>query len=301
MSYDIWTVDSRLENMNSEQYQFFQRHWNVSDNGRTDEAIKDLGKHATESAKEEVVEEVRQIMLEEREKWKILERMGVKNELQKLTNLECIRQFATSFQTSHESLILVTAIAQDPELQGKATFRKNINIVPQRLETVYYWICGDSNCTESYKGPCHGNMPALEKAADTWAPWCDTVEYCYSKPKEEKCQLTFSPTFMAFVLVSNALKAIVLFYIASRPPDEALFVLGDAIESFLTVPDAFSSGGCLASVDDIRQKNLQDWTGPRAWSLGRSLWGSAISPRRWKASMLLQVFLPTTNPSTNVN
>ncbi|KAL6360806.1 hypothetical protein LRP88_06514 [Fusarium phalaenopsidis] len=170
--------------------------------------------------------------------------------------MECIRQFATSFQTSHESLILVTAIAQNPELQGKATFRKNINIAPQRLETVYYWICGDSNCNNGYKGPCHGNMPALEKAADTWAPWCDKVEFCYSKPKEEKCQLTFSPTFMAFVLVSNTLKAIVLFYIASRPPDEALFVLGDAIESFMTVPDAFSSGGCLASVDDIRQKNL---------------------------------------------
>lgn len=162
------------------------------------------------------------------------------------------------------------------------------------IEIAYDWVCSGTSFSEcpfqgfdGDKEVCRDKLPALEKAADDWAPFCERVEYCYSEPIEEFCQLTFSPTFIAFVLVSNALKAVILFCIALRPPEESLFVLGDAVESFLTVPDAFSGGSCLASVDDIKKKDHRDWIRPRTWSPAKRRWASAISRRRWKTSIFL--------------
>ncbi|KAI8657985.1 hypothetical protein NCS57_01178700 [Fusarium keratoplasticum] len=221
--------------------------------------------------------------------WVNLTKLGTSNRLEKLSNSECIRQYATSFQTSHQSLILVTG-AEEPELNDQITWLSRVVINTDYIETSYNWMCGSGNCPfqdiDTVSGVCRDKLPALEQEADNWSPWCDKVEYCYSQPIDETCQVTFNPTFIAFVLVSNALKAMILLYIALRPPEESLFVLGDAVESFLIVPDAFSGGSCLATADDIR-KNGGDWIRPRTWTPVNRRWAAAISRRRWKISIIL--------------
>ncbi|RSL94620.1 hypothetical protein CEP52_012516 [Fusarium oligoseptatum] len=228
------------------------------------------------------------------EKWEELMRMGTSNKLTKLSNLECIRQYATSFQTPHQDVVLVTRTGLDPNLTGVATLYQFVNNYVGNIESAYEWIClgyYGMGCPfdgfDKFEDVCRDKIPALEKVADDWAPFCQKVEHCYSQPIDEKCQLTFSPTFIAFVLASNALKAAILLYIALKPPMESFFVLGDAVESFLTVADAFSSDSCLVSVDDIKAKGHKDWSGARVWTPVKRRWAAAISRRRWKAGIFL--------------
>ncbi|RTE77655.1 hypothetical protein BHE90_007883 [Fusarium euwallaceae] len=207
------------------------------------------------------------------------------NGLKRLENLECIRQYATSFQTSHQDVILVTAYEpDDTPTTSNAMLSDTVTLGGSEVKFVYHWVCG-SYPTKNGK-LCHDELPALEKDAHDWRPRGYKVNYCYSQPIEGKCQLTFSLTFITFVLVSNALKAAILLYIARNPPDGSLFVLGDAVESFLTTPDAFSGDSCLASVSDIR-KDDKNWARPRPWAPIRRRWAGAISRRRWKVSIFL--------------
>lgn len=105
---------------------------------------------------------------------------------------------------------------------------------------------------------------------------------------EERCRLNFSPPLISIVLVANALKAAILLYTALRPPEEPLFVLGDAIESYLTSPDAFSTDSCLLTAEDFRgPRTGKNWAGPREWSAIRKRWASAVTRRRWATSTVL--------------
>lgn len=214
------------------------------------------------------------------EGWENLKDLGTSNGLKRLSNLDCIRQYATAFQTSHKDVILVIG-TKEPKSKDFVVHHSIISVDTYFPEESYDWVC------PRYEPPCRDQLPALEKASHSWAPYDEKVEYCYSQPIEEACQLTFSPTFVAYVLVSNALKAAILLYIALKPPAESLLVLGDAVESFLTAPDAVSTGGCLASIDDIKKKNNEEWTRPRAWVPVKRRWASAVSRRRWTVSIIV--------------
>ncbi|KAH7129593.1 hypothetical protein B0J13DRAFT_139639 [Dactylonectria estremocensis] len=207
------------------------------------------------------------------------------DDLENLTTSQCISVYATAFQTSRQHVILVTDPGKDPKWQGVPSLKADLVFGSDTDESAYDWICrtkfspGNSNC--------RGLLPTIKKEADNWAPFYDRVQYCLSKRVDQHCRLNFSPYLVAIVLVSNALKAAVLLYTALRPPEEPLFVLGDAIQSFLSSPDAHSSDSCLASANDIRQKGKRDWTGPREWFPVKRRWAAAITLRRWIMSILI--------------
>lgn len=187
-------------------------------------------------------------------------------------------------------MILVTNITQDADSVSKAVLEESAINAAYRIAWSYDWICGNKCYLPDLgydDGACRREIPNIKKQASDWAPYCDKVKYCYSMPIDEQCQLVFAPYFMAFVLASNAIKAATLLYIALKPPEESLFVLGDAVESFLTVSDAFSTDGCLASVADIKKNDGKDWAGPRRWRPVRRRWGAAISRRRWKVGLVM--------------
>ncbi|KAL6364354.1 hypothetical protein LRP88_02274 [Fusarium phalaenopsidis] len=256
--YRVWSIETAHHNLS--QSELFSRPQNLS------------------KLYYDFYPEVHTELLEE---WRNLTDLGTSNGLKRLSNLECIRQYATAFQTSHQDVILVTGTK---ELKSKDLVMEHwsASVDVYFPEESYSWVC-----PSTYAYPCRDRLPALEKAAENWAPYFDKVEYCYSRPAEEACQLTFSPTFIAYVLVSNALKAAILLYIALKPPAESLLVLGDAVESFLTAPDAVSAGGCLAAVSDIKKKDNNEWTRPRTWAPVKRRWASAISRRRWTVSILV--------------
>ncbi|RMJ07789.1 hypothetical protein CDV36_012599 [Fusarium kuroshium] len=265
--YNIWTAQSADHDLG--QAEFFNRRWNVT-----------VGEWVWSPDLNET--------------WRRLASEGVRGKLTKLDNLECIRQYATSFQTSHQDVILVTGTKEDPDSTDTAWLTQtSVGISDLPVDEAYEWVCGGSTGGCPVKGydrgehVCRDKIPVVEKNQSNWDPFCKKIEYCYSDTVDEGCQLTFSPIFMAFVLASNALKAVVLFYIALRPPENSLLVLGDAVESFLTIPDAFSNDSCLASIEDIRDNDHRNWTGPRTWFPVKRRWATVISRRRWKFSLFL--------------
>lgn len=84
------------------------------------------------------------------------------------------------------------------------------------------------------------------------------IEYCLTVPKEETCQLVFSPPICLVVIGCNLVKLICSLFTARDGRDEVLVTTGDAIASYLTYPDRTTEGTCLLSKPLI-DKGSQDW------------------------------------------
>lgn len=203
-----------------------------------------------------------------------------------LTKIDCINQYATSFQTSRQHVLLVSRRpGEDTDWSGIPRYEDSLIFDASTGYGAYDWICKDANGPVGVDYNCRTSLPTGKDQA--WKPFGDEIDYCLSKQVDPHCRLNFNPQLMAIVLISNAFKAAILLYAALRPPKEPLLVLGDAIESFLSAPDGASGGSCLASAKDVRQRAKQDWVGPRVWVPVKKKWGSAITRRRWIMSLIL--------------
>ncbi|KAG8676539.1 hypothetical protein FPOAC1_002544 [Fusarium poae] len=172
------------------------------------------------------------------------------SQLNNLTALECINQYGTTFQTESIDVILVVD-ASPSEFESNRTHKIDSafsNNVRRKscYPSDYQWICGKS-CS-----PCHFELPRIKLQSDNWSPFGSRVEYCLSEPAPEKCRLNFDIYLAGIVLAVNLIKAVILALIVLRPPKEPMFVLGDAIQSFLAHPDENSRGSCLASARIVR-------------------------------------------------
>ena len=200
-------------------------------------------------------------------------------EFDNLTNIDCMAEYATAFQTSRNHVMLVSDPGDDWD--GKSEiFQEELaylgsSWVADCPPQVYEWICPTATCQET----CRSLLPEVERNADDWRPYGYRVKYCLSEPRPQLCRLNFSVYLAAAVLAVNLFKALIIAYVAFRPPKEPLFILGDAIQSFMVSPDAFSEGSCLASADMIRKG--KNWMGPHPLSPARRRWAAAVSRRRW--------------------
>lgn len=204
-----------------------------------------------------------------------------------LTAFQCIEAYATAFQTSRGALLLVTETGPEGKLGiPDYTYSSDFNgdqVAGCPIE-VYEWICTHPKGESSCHAPCRSLLSGVKAHADDWKPFGHRVKYCISKPVPQVCRLNFSTTLVTFVLIANGFKAAIIAYTAFSPPQEPLFVLGDAIESFLTSPDAASSNSCLVSVDDVRRKKNKENAGFRKWSLTKGRWARVANIRRWAIS-----------------
>ncbi|KAH6889430.1 hypothetical protein B0T10DRAFT_404784 [Thelonectria olida] len=207
---------------------------------------------------------------------------------ERLTPLECINGYATGFQTSRRDVLLVCG--EGFESDQKDAYSKTyvtsgtVGSAPNSScgESPFEWVCPNSGCS-----PCQDLLPAVRKQADDWKPFGYRVKYCLSQPVRQLCRINLSMPIAITIVCANALKTVVLMYAAFHPPKEPLFVLGDAVKSFLQTPDVFSRDMCLASADKIKWLGIQDCAGPEFSSLKRRRWAAAASWRRWSMGCLL--------------
>lgn len=198
-------------------------------------------------------------------------------------------EYATAFQTSRNHVILVSDPGEDWD--GEDIFyeeysRLGSDWLQNCPPDVYEWICPTATCNR----PCRSLLPEVLEEPNDWRPFGYKVEYCLSQPTEQFCRLNFSIYLAAGVLIVNALKTVLLAWIAFHPPKEPLFILGDAIQSFINTPDTHTEGSCLASADMIRKG--QNWTGPHPLSPQRRRWAAAVSNRRWIFSSVVYGLYP---------
>ena len=203
---------------------------------------------------------------------------------QKIDNAQCIKAYSKQFVAANSDVILISTRVRD----GKGVIE-----VPSDPGHAlpYKWICSLSfneryekcDTNEILKDP-HRWMPSINQLYfDDLNASMDLpseteelhipVDYCLSKPaKKQQCRLQYSSDILIVVIICNFIKAMSMLLMLWTQRTPPLATLGDAIASFLGVPDY-----CMQK---YRHRNNK----------GR-LWILSLSFRRWFSCNLLWVLL----------
>ena len=109
------------------------------------------------------------------------------------------------------------------------------------------------------------------------------VRGCKREIVEERCKVQFSLGIMIAVICYNLVTACAMIMTVVRSREPTLVTLGDAIDSFLRIPDPATRGICFADRRFIIQEWRRGWrTGPRQWKQkGVQRWWTNVSKTRW--------------------
>ena len=197
----------------------------------------------------------------------------------KMDNAECIKAYSKEFVAANSDVILISTRVRD----GKGVIE-----VPSDSDNAlpYKWICSPSfhetyeNCDTNgiLKDPNRWMLSMSEVYSDDLKAFMDLpleteevqipVDYCLSKPAKEQCRLQYSFDILIVVIICNFIKAMSMLLMLWTQKTPPLATLGDAIASFLGVPDCCTQ--------KYRHRNNK-----------RRLWISSMSFRRWCSCNLL--------------
>jgi hypothetical protein len=203
----------------------------------------------------------------------------------RLDAADCITAYATTYQTKHGGLILVTEDVNATSGYERVGFQ-DVYVPSQQPPPggdPYRWMC-----PEDPTNWCSTYLPNLysEAEQDAWVVHGDsrnyTVTSCLSAPLPEHCKLQYSLPLTITVIVVNFIKAAILCYMSVTTSELPLLTTGDAVASFLRRPDGHSLGKCLMSARKVRAVhdgytacNLRHW--PFVYQAHRKRWYSAVS------------------------
>ena len=95
---------------------------------------------------------------------------------------------------------------------------------------------------------CHGSDAGF--AAD-WTIFGHRVNHCLARKTEQHCKLQFSLYLMIPIIVCNLVKSASMFWMLLHSRETPLVTFGDALATWLDVPDVSTKGRCLVSRDEI--------------------------------------------------
>lgn len=206
----------------------------------------------------------------------------------RLDATDCITAYATTYQTKHGGLILITEDVNATSGYERVGFQ-DVYVPSQQTPPggdPYRWLC-----PENPTNWCSTYLPSLysEAEQDAWVVHGEsrnyTVTSCLSAPVPEHCKLQYSLPLTITVIVVNFIKAAILCYMSVTTSELPLLTTGDAVASFLHRPDARSLGRCLMSARKVKAvhdgyalRNLHHW--PLVYKARRKRWYSAVSHGR---------------------
>ncbi|KAF2021836.1 hypothetical protein BU24DRAFT_417471 [Aaosphaeria arxii CBS 175.79] len=115
------------------------------------------------------------------------------------------------------------------------------------------------------------------------------LSYCLSQIIEQHCEVQFHPTILSIVIACNTVKIIVMVLVLWRLNHATIVTMGDAIQSFIQIPDPTTENCCLMSTRTVETL----WKSPAArlnqrWSSRKRHWyAEGCSARRWGACLAL--------------
>ena len=112
------------------------------------------------------------------------------------------------------------------------------------------------------------------------------ISYCLAK-SNSRCRLQFSLVIMVIVILCNAIKALCMANIVWKHKSEGLITIGDAIASFLEIPDPTTSTIPLADKYHPTKLRSRDEGAPKEYHARPYLWFSSASRRRWFTTILI--------------
>jgi len=199
-----------------------------------------------------------------------------------LTPSQCTNLYKTDFVSSHRNLFLITKTASD------ATHNNTLLdfwTVDSRSISPSQWMCQRS---PGHSSKCDANEFASNVASGV--PWIVSyagveaeVSGCKSEITKEKCKVHFSLGIMIVVIACNLVKACSMITTLVRSREPTLVTLGDAVDSFLRIPDLTTMGICFADRRFIEREWRRGWrTGPRQWKQKKvQRWWASVSKTRW--------------------
>ena len=202
-----------------------------------------------------------------------------------LTPLECAKTYNTDFVSNRGNVFLIT------KHSSNTTYNNTIlamHISDPRTRLPNHWLCShDLNpLSEDW---CGSDKPTTNLTSGfSWRVKLETVGEveiagCKSEVTDEKCKVQFSLDIMIVVICCNLVKACSMIMAVFRSREPTLVTLGDAVDSFLRVPDPTTMGVCFADRQFIEREWMHGWrAGPRQWKQnGAQRWWTSVSKTRW--------------------
>ena len=191
-------------------------------------------------------------------------------QMQRLENAACIQAYGQADISDWGDLLLVT----DGDVPSDLNFDNDslVDLIYPGFSPVvvpWAWMCGYE--TDGPPPPpgfqCHIKHLLANPAA--WSLNNHSIDYCLAQRTPEDCELDFSFHLILVVIICNLVKliAVGIAMFSLNPP--SLNTIGDAIASFLAVPDPYTENMCLASKADFQHCHFL------------SRWISPVHPRPW--------------------
>ena len=205
------------------------------------------------------------------------------NSYEDLTPHECTKLYSTDYISSHRNLFLITK--HNSNTTHNNTLLDMINVRGEGISPSS-WMCAYDQAGKArvYLATSFMCDPSqLTSNFRRGLPWRvkltteEEVEIsgCKSEKTVEKCKVRFSLKIMIVVICCNLVKACCMVMAVVRSREPTLVTLGDAVDSFLRIPDPTTRGICSAD----RQLIEGEW---RRWRRTEArLWKPKEVQRRW--------------------
>lgn len=170
---------------------------------------------------------------------------------------ECYRYYGGDHFIAGRDVVLTVTLAQHShrnQYHGASPLRDLPIIRTDKSSSDYTWL--DSHST-------------LSNDAQHWAVYRWPIDYCLSRLTPEACELQFNARILVVVVVCGVLKVAAMVSIIIIQDQAALVTIGDAVASFLRLPDPCTAGMCLFSKADAK------------WSLHWLAGKKKLHPIRW--------------------
>ena len=201
---------------------------------------------------------------------------------------KCAKLYNTDYMSSHGNLFLITKHSSNTT---------DTNTLLEMIYVLSYcrspssWMCAYHLVGPSWEEPPACNTGELISNVTSGLPWSmklttgQEVEIirCKSERTAGRCKVHFSLEIMIVVICCNFIKACCMVMAVIRSREPTLVTLGDAMDSFLRIPDQTTIGICFAD----RRFIEREWrrgcrTEPRQWKQKEvKRWWTSVSTTRW--------------------
>ena len=191
-------------------------------------------------------------------------------QMQRLENAACIQAYGQADISDWGDLLLVTDGDVPSDLiAGNDSLVDVIDPGMSPVVVPWAWMCDYETGGPPPSPGFQCDIKHLLVNPTAWSLNNHSIDYCLAQRTPEDCELDFSFHLILVVIICNLVKliAVGMAMFSLNPP--SLNTIGDAIASFLAVPDPYTENMCLASKADFQHCHfLSRWiypVHPRPW------------------------------------
>ena len=247
--------------------------------------------------------------------------------LDRLENVDCMKAYSVDFLQGRRNLLAVSnqssvsrAVGTDLvngsifDLMDSTTWQNSMLTVGGSGWMANQWLCSSpqNNYSHTFFSAeaqtevtvCDTSLAIADAKNLKLGPNSVPIDYFLSEPVPEVCDLQYISQVMIIVIVCNAVKLACIILAMYALSDRPLVIVGDAIESFLDVPDESTKGECLAVAHSkhsnhhiserresgmwsIKEYQLSPDGISRIWSHNQNRWFAAPKVSNWLICIIL--------------